>query len=57
MNEKLFAFMLMPFENQFDDIYRLGIKAAAEDLGIIATRVDEQVFHNEGISRAHLQPD
>ena len=47
--EKLFAFVLMPFEDRFDDVYRLGIKAAVEELGMIATRVDEQVFHNEGI--------
>jgi nucleoside 2-deoxyribosyltransferase len=47
--EKLFAFVLMPFEARFDDVYRLGIKAAVEELGMIATRVDEQVFHKEGI--------
>jgi nucleoside 2-deoxyribosyltransferase len=47
--EKLFAFVLMPFEDRFDDVYRLGIKAAVEELGMIAARVDEQVFHNEGI--------
>lgn len=49
MTEKLFAFVLMPFQTTFDDIYRLGIQAAAEKSGMIATRVDEQVFHNEGI--------
>ena len=49
MTDKLFAFVLMPFEPQFDDVYRLGIKAAAEELGMIATRVDEQVFHKEAI--------
>jgi hypothetical protein len=51
---KLFAFILMPFESAFDDIYRLGIQAAANDLGIIATRVDEQVFHKEGILAKHI---
>jgi nucleoside 2-deoxyribosyltransferase len=49
MTEKLFAFILMPFDAQFDDVYRLGIKAAVEELGMIANRVDEQVFHKEGI--------
>lgn len=49
MTERLFAFVLMPFESTFDDIYRLGIQAAAGELGMIASRVDEQVFHNEGI--------
>jgi hypothetical protein len=49
MTEKPFAFVLMPFEHSFDDIYRLGIKAAAEESGFNAERVDEQVFHREGI--------
>jgi nucleoside 2-deoxyribosyltransferase len=47
--EKLSAFVLMPFEAHFDDLYRFGIKAAVEELDMEATRVDEQVFHTEGI--------
>lgn len=49
MTEKPFAFVLMPFDSSFNDVYRLGIQAAADELGIIASRVDEQVFHKEGI--------
>lgn len=49
MTEKPFAFVLMPFDSSFNDVYRLGIQAAADELGIIANRVDEQVFHKEGI--------
>ena len=55
MSEKLFAFVLMPFDSHFDDLYRLGIKAAAEELGMIATRVDEQVFYKEGYPREDIQ--
>jgi hypothetical protein len=40
--EKLSAFVLMPFDARFDDVYRLGVKAAVEELGMEATRVDEQ---------------
>jgi hypothetical protein len=47
--KKLVAFVLMPFETRFDDVYRLGIRAAVDELGMLATRVDEQVFHNEDI--------
>lgn len=47
MSGRLFAFVLMPFDEAFDDIYELGVKAAAESLGITAQRVDEQVFHQE----------
>jgi len=45
----MFAFVLMPFDPAFDDIYRLGIKEPAETLGIRAERVDEQIFHKENI--------
>lgn len=45
----MFAFVLMPFEAAFDDVYQLGIKETAEKLGIRAERVDEQIFHKENI--------
>jgi hypothetical protein len=45
----MFAFVLMPFDPTFDDIYKLGIKETAEKLGIRAERVDEQIFHKENI--------
>jgi hypothetical protein len=46
--DKLFAFVLMPFDKAFEDIYRLGIKDTARRMGIVAQRVDEQIF-GEGI--------
>ena len=45
---KPFVFVLMPFDSNFSDIYKFGIKGAAEDVGAYAERVDEQIF-NEGI--------
>ena len=45
----MFAFVLMPFDPSFDDIYKLGIKEIADKLGIRAERVDEQIFHKENI--------
>jgi len=45
---KPFVFVLMPFAKEFDDIYKYGIKGAAEDVGAYAERVDEQLFQ-EGI--------
>jgi len=45
---KSFVFVLMPFDVEFDDIYKFGIKGAAEDVGAYAERVDEQIF-TEGI--------
>lgn len=49
MTDKPFAFVLMPFDFAMNDVYKLGIKAAVENSGMIAERVDEQVFHREGI--------
>ncbi len=45
---KPFVFVLMPFNEDFDDIYKLGIKEAAKEVGAYAERVDEQIF-TEGI--------
>lgn len=45
---KPFVFVLMPFDKEFDDIYFLGIKETAKEVGAYAERVDEQIF-TEGI--------
>jgi hypothetical protein len=45
---KSFVFVLMPFDPKFDDIYKFGIKGAADEVGAYAERVDEQTF-TEGI--------
>lgn len=46
--KKPFVFVLMPFEEKFNDIYKFGIKGSAEEVGAYAERVDEQIF-TEGI--------
>jgi hypothetical protein len=38
------AFILMPFSTEFDDIYKLGIKETAKELGVEAYRLDEELF-------------
>jgi nucleoside 2-deoxyribosyltransferase len=45
---KPFIFVLMPFDPRYQDIYKFGIKGAAEDVGAYAERVDEQMY-DEGI--------
>jgi hypothetical protein len=45
---KPFVFVLMPFDESFNDTYKFGIKGAAEEVGAYAERVDEQIF-TEGI--------
>lgn len=55
--EKIFAFVLMPFNEKFDDVYRLGIKETASNLGITAERVDEQIFREGILERIYRQID
>jgi hypothetical protein len=52
---KLFAFVLMPFEQSFNDIYRLGIKETAASLGILAERVDDQIYREGILERIYRQ--
>lgn len=40
----LFAFVLMPFSKEFDDVYRIGIQETARKKGVLAVRVDEQIY-------------
>lgn len=52
-----FAFVLMPFSKEFDDVYRLGIKEPAAELGIRAERVDEQIYAEGILDRIYRQID
>ncbi len=54
---KPFAFVLMPFSADFRDIYKLGIKSVADELGIVAERVDEQIFSETMLERIYRQID
>ena len=53
----IFAFVLMPFDSAFDDLYKFGIKEPAEQLGIVAERVDEQIYAEEILERIYRQID
>lgn len=52
---KPFIFTLMPFDNSFDDIYKLGIKATCEELNTYCERVDEQQFNENILERIYNQ--
>lgn len=54
-NYKPFAFVLMPFQPQFRDVYLYGIKQTCDDLGVIAERVDEQHFSETILERVYRQ--
>jgi hypothetical protein len=56
MSQQLFAFVLMPFANELEDKYVLGIKSAAEDAGMRVERLKDQVFYRQGmVERIHHQ--
>jgi hypothetical protein len=51
-----FAFVLMPFDKAFDDVYKLGIKGAVASFeDVIAERVDEQIYREGILERIYRQ--
>jgi hypothetical protein len=52
---KPFVFVLMPLAPEFADIYKFGIKGAAEDVGAYAERLDEQIFTEGMLDRIFNQ--
>lgn len=52
---KPFAFVLMPFDPKFNDVYQLGIKTACEEAGAYCERVDEQMFQGSILARVYNQ--
>jgi len=54
-DNRIFAFVLIPFDKAFDDVYKLGIKETANNLDIIAERVDEQIFREGILERIYRQ--
>ena len=52
---KTFVFVLMPFSEDFADIYELGIKKACEDAGAHCERVDEQIHFDNILERVYNQ--
>ena len=52
---KPFVFVLMPFAEEFNDIYEIGIKEAAEAAGAYAERLDKQIFTENILDRLYNQ--
>lgn len=55
MPPKPFAFVLMPFSEDFNDTYQLGIKPACEAAGYYCERLDEQIFEERMLDRIYNQ--
>lgn len=52
---KPFIFVLMPFDARFSDIYKYGIKGAADEVAAYAERLDEQMFTEGMLDRIFNQ--
>jgi hypothetical protein len=52
---KPFVFVLMPFSDEFEDIYYVGIKTACNEAGAYSERVDEQIFTESILERIFNQ--
>jgi len=53
--KQLFSFVIMPFNTDYNDIYQLGIKAAASNCHVKAERLDEQLFTEGMLDRIYRQ--
>ncbi len=51
LSDEIFAFVIMPFDSNFDDVYKLGIKKAVIDCNVRAERLDEQMFEEGMLDR------
>ena len=49
------CFVLMPFSNEFDDIYQLGIKSTCNEMKLSCVRVDEQIFDHSILKQIYNQ--
>lgn len=45
----------MPFDEAFDDVYKVGIKPACREAGAYCERVDEQIFSERILDRVYNQ--
>ena len=52
---KKFVFVLMPFEDNFTDIYNYGIKQTCVNVNAYCERVDEQIFTERILDRIYNQ--
>lgn len=51
------AFVIMPFSNDFNDTYKLGIKAAAQSCNVDAKRLDDDFFVTNMVEEIYRKID
>lgn len=49
------CFVLMPFSEEFDDIYQLAMKSTCNEIKMNCERVDEQIFNHSILQQIYTQ--
>lgn len=49
------AFVLMPFSEEFDDVFHIGIKETAEKEDVVAYRLDEELFDDGMLDKIYSE--
>ena len=52
---KPYVFVLMPFSKNFDNVYKLAVKQAADAAGGFALRLDEQMYGEGMLERIYME--
>ena len=52
---KIFAFVVMPFSDEYKNVYELAIKNACKDCNIFCQRLDEQIFAESMLNQIYTQ--
>ena len=55
MMPKPFALVLMPFREEFKDVFEIGIREACEKVGVYCERIDEQIYEGTILDRIYNQ--
>jgi hypothetical protein len=55
MDKQPFIFVLMPINEDFEDVFELGVKAASEVIGAKAERLNDQIFTENMLTRIYEQ--
>lgn len=51
------AFVIMPFDSDFNDVYKLGIKATAKECDVDAKRLDDDFFDTNMVEKIYQKID
>ena len=52
-----YAFVIMPFAEEFTDIYESGIKTVASECDVRTERLDEQIYDNDMLEQIYKEID